>query len=110
MGREFSTPPSPTPSGPFLCLSFLPSAFCFCVFSANLPLCFQSLPRCSSCNPFLFKLLHCCRRWVYPPAAKTLHNHKKNEGIMTTTDTLNPEAPRISIATEVAEPAETSPS
>jgi len=29
-----------------------------------LPLCFQQLPRCPSRNPFLFRLLHCCRGWV----------------------------------------------
>ncbi len=29
--------------------------------SANLHLYFQSLPRCSSRNPFPFMLLHCCR-------------------------------------------------
>ena len=31
-----------------------------CALPANLPLCFQQLPRCSFRNPFLFKLLHRC--------------------------------------------------
>ena len=34
---------------------------CFASTAANLHLCFQSLPRCSSRNPFLFIHLHCCR-------------------------------------------------
>src|SRR5712692_2780126 len=37
------------------------------LIAANLHLCFQSLPRCSSHNPFLFKLLHRCRGVYVPP-------------------------------------------
>ena len=54
--------------------SFRPSNDLTCRPSANLTFCFQQVAGCSSRNPFLFKLLHCCRGW-HTPAAKTLQKN-----------------------------------
>src|SRR5215470_16716358 len=48
-------------STPILRFSSLLRFAAFCIFCANFPLCFQQLPGCSSRNPFLFMVLHCCR-------------------------------------------------
>jgi len=60
----FSKLPGCTSSLPILELVIRHSSLA--TASANLPLCFQSVARCSSRNSFLFTLLHCCRAWVCP--------------------------------------------
>src|SRR5690348_6668604 len=46
--------------------------------AANLHLCFQSLPGCSSRNSFLFKFLHCCPGVGIPPRSATLKFYLKS--------------------------------
>ncbi len=58
--------PGPSNVATFKCAFCIPHASSGRSSPTLLPLCFQSLPRCSSRNPFLFMLLHCCRGWLYP--------------------------------------------
>ena len=72
-----------------------PSSF-LAATAANLHLCFQQLPRCSSRNPFPFKLLHCCPG-VAPPSVHFnphLNSRYAPSGIATRRDSsLSPKSP-----------------